>query len=211
MGAGRRCPTAPILVVDRDLAAVGPATPRYMPGVVKPQAASPDGATAISPPLPPSAPDVGQHRVERCLQAFAPIRRMRAQSSWAATARMKYFAEPGGARPRRRGRRHRCRRRSAANRRSGPSAWRSARRSRWRRRHGRAPSTATAPIVPYLMSASNAAAARQQLVELAPPLGRSTNQSVGDLLQALLAGEIVGALVATAGHAGFAPSPRGRG
>ena len=44
------------LVVDRDAAAGPvPATPRYMPGVVKPHAASPDGATAISPPVPPSA------------------------------------------------------------------------------------------------------------------------------------------------------------
>ena len=45
--------------------------PRYMPGVVKPHAASPDGATAISPPLPPSAADIGQHRVERRLQRLA--------------------------------------------------------------------------------------------------------------------------------------------
>ena len=45
--------------------------PRYIAGVVKPQAASPSGATAISPPLPPSARDVGEHRVERLLQRLA--------------------------------------------------------------------------------------------------------------------------------------------
>ena len=47
------------------------------------------------------------------------------------------FARAGRGDRGRRGRRHRCRRRSAANRRPGPSAWRSARRSRSRRRHGR--------------------------------------------------------------------------
>ena len=45
--------------------------PRYMAGVVKPHAASPSGATAISPPLPPSAGDVGEHGVERLLQRLA--------------------------------------------------------------------------------------------------------------------------------------------
>ena len=47
------------------------AMPRYIAGVVKPQAASPFGATAISPPLPPSACDVGEHVVERLLQRLA--------------------------------------------------------------------------------------------------------------------------------------------
>ena len=56
MAAAR--PALPLLVLGVDPDASGrsaSAMPRYIAGVVKPQAASPDGATAISPPLPPSA------------------------------------------------------------------------------------------------------------------------------------------------------------
>src|SRR3982750_2329272 len=82
--------------------ALASAMPRYIAGVVKPQAASPSGATAISPPFPPSiamsastassacwsgAParcngdqpafpaqqsDVGEHGAERLLERLAP-------------------------------------------------------------------------------------------------------------------------------------------
>ena len=51
------------------------------------------------------------------------------------------------------------------------------------------------------------AAGCQHLVELARGAPAVSNQRLVDLLEPLLAREIVGALVASAAHAGFAPSP----
>ena len=45
--------------------------PRYIAGVVKPQAASPSGATAIRPPLPPSASMSASTSSSACLQGSA--------------------------------------------------------------------------------------------------------------------------------------------
>ena len=51
--------------------------PRYMPGVVKPQAASPDGATAISPPVPPMRLISARTASSACCSASPPIRTRR--------------------------------------------------------------------------------------------------------------------------------------
>ena len=150
----------------------------------------PIGATAISPPLPPSA-WISASTPSSASCSSAPPIRTRAHNSCAAAARMKTSPEAGRA--------YRSgtivgvgagadQRRIAD---PPPALGGQSRRSRWPRRHGRCTSTATAPIVPYLMSASNAS----------PPWASSssnwrrrsgvTNQRLGTCSSPCLAGEIV--------------------
>ena len=99
-GAREALPYRSSLVVDRDLPAVRRRLCRgTCPAVVKPQAASPDGATAISPPLPPSALMSASDLVERLLQRLRRRAGSASHNSCAATARMKNSPEPGRARP----------------------------------------------------------------------------------------------------------------
>ena len=76
-----------------------------------------------------------------------------------------------------------------------------ARRSRSRRRHGRARRSATAPTVPYFMSTSNAPPLGLQFVELAAAFGRSRTSPASACSSPCSRAERVGALAGRAGRA----------
>ena len=93
-GCGATCPTARRRRSrSRPCGRSASAIPRYIAGVVKPHAASPSGATAISPPLPPSASMSASTASSACC-SDSPPSRTRSASWCAATARMKYSPEP---------------------------------------------------------------------------------------------------------------------
>ena len=96
-GCAARCPIAPRVLVGVDRDAPTSARRRRRgtsPRVVKPQAVSPDGDTAISPPAAAKLPGCPRSTPSSAACRPSPPSRMRSASWWPATARMKYSPDP---------------------------------------------------------------------------------------------------------------------